>query len=112
MKTNKINTLTSGFSNPAEDYVTRRLSLDDVIVDNPIATYFFKYKGLNVFNIKYDDVLVVDKSVDPTKENLVVATGKSLFEHMNGETIFHVVKFKDIKDFDLWGTIVCVTQEK
>lgn len=107
-----INTLTSGFSNPAEDYVTTRLSLDDVEVKNPIATYYFRYHGETKFGINYNDILVVDKSVDPSKKDLVVATGKSLFENMNGETIFHIVQFKDIKKFNLWGAIICVVKQK
>ena len=93
-----INTLTSGFSNPAEDYVTTRLTLDNV--KNPIATYFFKYDGEKIFNINHNDILVVDRSVDPKLSDLVVATNDK----------FYIVKYKDINDLDYWGTIICVTK--
>ena len=99
---NMINTLTSGFSNPAEDYVSKRLSLDDLVVKTPLATYFFRYQGKGIFDIKYNDILVVDRSVKPTEGDLVVATDND----------FHIIKYRNIGDLNYWGTIVCVVKEK
>ncbi|MFV2015499.1 MAG: S24 family peptidase [Candidatus Heimdallarchaeota archaeon] len=97
-----INTLTSGFSNPAEDYVSTRLSLDDLIVKTPLATYFFRYQGISVFDIVTNDILVVDRSIEPKDNVLVIATNHN----------FNIVKFKNINQLEYWGTIICIVKEK
>lgn len=97
-----MNTLTSGFSNPAEDYVTERLTIEENVIQNPLSTFFFTYRGRDIFNIKFDDILAVDRSIEPEAEDLVVATNDK----------FNIIKYKDIQDHEYWGKIIWVGKRK
>lgn len=75
-----IRSATTGFASPAESYVDKRLDLNDLIMKNVYSTFFFRYQGPSVFGVQQDDILVIDKSEDPVKGNLVVLTDKTYFK--------------------------------
>lgn len=86
-----INTLTTGFSSPAESYVDKRLDLNDLIVQDICSTFYFKYSGPNVFGASQGDTIVVDKSQKPIKGDLVILTDKTFFklrEYNNQENLW------------------------
>jgi hypothetical protein len=57
----RVKTRTTGFSSPATDYATNRLSLDGII-ENPYFTFYFRVgKAINFPRIKHGDILVVDR---------------------------------------------------
>jgi DNA polymerase V len=68
-------TLAAGFPSPADDYVERRLDLNDYCVDRPEATFFFRVKGLSMIGagIFEGDILVVDRSITAASGKVVVA---------------------------------------
>lgn len=70
-----VNKVSAGFPSPAADYVEARLSADDYLVDNPISTYFVRVKGDSMINagINDGDVLVVDRSVEPSIGQIILA---------------------------------------
>lgn len=74
-----IKTQTSGFASPAETYVSKRLDLNDLLVNDVYTTFYFRYSGPKVFGVKQGDVIVVDRSETPTEGDLVVLTEKSYF---------------------------------
>ncbi len=57
----------TGFPSPADDYKKANLSLDDLLIQHPTATYFLRMKGNAMLHagIHDEDVLVVDRSVFP-----------------------------------------------
>lgn len=75
-----IKTQTTGFASPAETYVDKRLDLNDLIVRDLYSTYYFKYSGPNVFDVKQGDVIVVDRSEVPNDGDLVILTDKTFFK--------------------------------
>ena len=80
MKELSIKTQTTGFASPAETYVDKRLDLNDLIVRDLYSTYYFKYSGPNVFDVKQGDVIVVDRSEVPNDGDLVILTDKTFFK--------------------------------
>lgn len=74
-----IKTKTSGFASPAEVYVTKRLDLHELIVEDIFTTFYFRYSGPSVLNIIEGDVLVIDKSKPVIKGDLVVLTSGGSF---------------------------------
>lgn len=96
-----IKSQTTGFSSPAESYVDKRLDLNDLIVKDVYTTFYFRYSGPNVFDIKQDDVLVVDRAEHPEEGDLVVLTDKNHFK---------------VREFDgqdnLWGKITWILKHK
>ena len=56
-------------------HIEARLSADDMLVKNPMATYFVRVKGDSMLNagIIDGDVVVVDRSLEPSIGHIVLA---------------------------------------
>lgn len=65
----------AGFPSPADDYLEERLSLDKYIIKNPSSTFFLKVEGLSMKDagIYPDDILVVDRSLEPQPGDVIIA---------------------------------------
>jgi DNA polymerase V len=65
---------TSGFPNPVEDYMYSPLHLDKILVKNPAATFYARVEGnnMNSEGIYHGDLLIIDKSLKPYDNCLVV----------------------------------------
>ena len=68
-------TLSAGFPSPATDHDDRRLDINDYLVRNPVATFFFPVEGRSMegAEIFAGDILVVDRSITPRHGHIVVA---------------------------------------
>lgn len=64
-----------GFPSPAEDFQDGSLDLNNLLVRNPPATFFYRAQGWSMVQagICSGDVLVVDRSVQPRDGDLVIA---------------------------------------
>ncbi|PLX89200.1 MAG: UV protection and mutation protein [Desulfuromonas sp.] len=65
----------AGFPSPASDYCEQHLDLNDLCITNPPATYFVQVEGdsMTGAGIFPGDILVVDRSIDATHGDIVVA---------------------------------------
>lgn len=65
----------AGFPAPGDDLVEQPLDLNDLLVENPTATFFVRVSGdsMEGARIFSGDILVVDRSVDPKAGHIVVA---------------------------------------
>lgn len=75
------NPVAAGFPSPAEDYIEATLSLDELCIRHPTATYLLRaggdsMQGAGIFD---GDVLVVDRSIEPRPGMIVVATVRGDF---------------------------------
>ena len=93
----KISTQTTGFSSPARDYVDKRLDLNELMVKNIHSTFYFLWQGEDKLGLKKGDYLLIDKSVEPKEDSLVVYTN---------EDKLGVDHFMNINPEKLWGTIL------
>ena len=109
----------AGFPSPSDDYPTR-LDLNRQLIKNPDATYMVKVWGDSMENvgIHSGDVLIVDRSITPTDNKIVVAclNGELYVKRirkMNDE-IFLLPendKYKPMcitpdQDLEIWGVVV------
>jgi DNA polymerase V len=64
-----------GFPSPADDYLHRRLDLNERLVPHPISTFFIEVKGNAMAGEKiFDgDTLVVDRAADIRAGHIVIA---------------------------------------
>ncbi|WP_253384515.1 translesion error-prone DNA polymerase V autoproteolytic subunit [unidentified bacterial endosymbiont] len=64
-----------GFPSPAQDYVERRIDLNELMVQHPSATYFVKSSGdsMSEAGIGEGDLLVVDSSRKAEHGSIVIA---------------------------------------
>ena len=67
--------VSAGFPSPAEDYIEGRLDLNELMIDHPAATFFVRVAGDSMIGagIHHDDILVVDRSLDPVHGKVVIA---------------------------------------
>ncbi|HHQ4053622.1 TPA: translesion error-prone DNA polymerase V autoproteolytic subunit [Citrobacter freundii] len=64
-----------GFPSPAQDYVEKRIDLNELLVQHPSATYFVKSSGDSMIGagISSGDLLIVDSSRKATHGDIVIA---------------------------------------
>lgn len=107
--------VSAGFPSPAADHVQSRLSADDYLVANPIATYFVKVKGDSMIEAGiYDgDVLVVDRSTEPSIGQIILAEvdGEFTVKYLGKEELipanakYKPIKFADAETIALIGVV-------
>lgn len=52
----------------------RRLDLNDLLVGDPYATFFFRWAGPDTGPVRSGDTLVVDRSAQPAEGDLVLVS--------------------------------------
>lgn len=65
-----------GFPSPAEDFEDDGIDLNELLVRNPAATYYYRAQGWSMLHagICDGDILIVDRSVTPVDGDVVIAT--------------------------------------
>jgi DNA polymerase V len=84
--------VSAGFPSPADDHLDKHLDLNEMLIKHPAATFLVRVAGdsMTGAGINHDDILVVDRSVEPANGKVVIAvlngelTVKRLFR--NGES--------------------------
>lgn len=109
----------AGFPSPADDYIDKKLDLNEYLVAHPTATFFVKVKGDSMINagIFSDDILIVDRSLEPRNNKIVVAildgeftvkrikkTRNKLFLLSENESYSPIEILPDM-DFEIWGVV-------
>ncbi|MEA3357077.1 MAG: translesion error-prone DNA polymerase V autoproteolytic subunit [Patescibacteria group bacterium] len=117
-----LSPVSAGFPSPATDYVEKNLDLNQHLVKNPAATFLVRADGESMLHasINPDDILVVDRSLTPKNDSVIVACldGDFTVKHfrkINGkvELLPDNPKFPKITvsqdtDFEIWGVVTHV----
>jgi DNA polymerase V len=112
----------AGFPSPADDYIDKKLDLNEFLVRHPAATFFVRVTGDSMIDagIHSGDVLIVDRALEPDDNRIVIAA-------LNGElTVKRIIKecgrlylmpenihFSPIEvtsemQLDIWGVVTSV----
>ncbi|MFD1062759.1 S24 family peptidase [Winogradskyella litorisediminis] len=93
----------TGFSSPATHYTEPRIDLNDVLVENQSATFFVRVidEAYEEFNIFEKDVLIIDKSLTPKDNQLIVVIQDDAFKIIRFSKTLNI-------EFQLWGVITYV----
>lgn len=69
-----LSPVSAGFPSPAEDYIERSLDLNQHLIKHPAATFYVKVQGdsMKDANLNDGDILIVDRSLEPKNNNIVV----------------------------------------
>ncbi|MBP3450340.1 MAG: hypothetical protein J6K22_07755 [Spirochaetaceae bacterium] len=72
----------TGFPSPAQGYEEKSLNFNSLIIKNPASTFTLRYegKGIESHAVRKGDLLVIDCSVVPTKNSLVIIRTYDGFE--------------------------------
>ncbi len=112
----------AGFPSPADDYIESKLDLNHYLVKHPAATFFVRVEGDSMIGagIHPDDILVVDRSVKPTDDKIVIAvvngelTVKRLRIMPNYVVLqpendrFSPIRVTEEMNFSIWGVVTSV----
>lgn len=65
----------AGFPSPAENEIEGELDLNELLIKHPTATFFLRVAGSSMIKagIHHNDILVVDRSIEPTHGKIVIA---------------------------------------
>jgi DNA polymerase V len=110
----------TGFGAAADDFMERGIDLNEQLIRNKPATYFFRMKGdaMQEAGIFDNDILIVDRSVKATNGKIIVAilNGELLVRrfHKNFSSAFLIpentryktINLSEFTDFTVWGTVV------
>lgn len=82
----------AGVPNPIESDSCVEIDLNEYLVDHPASTFFAKVRGLNMVQqgIRDGDILVVDTSIEPVDQKIVLVTINGsltvkIFREIDGE---------------------------
>jgi DNA polymerase V len=66
--------VSAGFPSPAADFMETNIDLNKELSENPLATFYIKVKGNSMIDagINDKDVLVVDRSLEPQNNKIVI----------------------------------------
>jgi DNA polymerase V len=110
----------AGFPSPAEDYVDRKLDLNEHLIQHPAATFFIRVDGDSMIEagIHSGDLLIVDRKLEPGDQSVVVAslhgelTVKRL-QKKNGKLYltpenpaFKPIEVDPEDEVEVWGVVV------
>lgn len=67
--------ISAGFPSPADDYVDKKLDLNELLIRNRQATFFLRVKGDSMIGagIQNGAILIVDRSIQAQDKKIVVA---------------------------------------
>lgn len=115
-------TIPAGFPSPADDYIDRRLDLNELLVRHPAATFFVRVVGDSMIGagIHSGDILVVDRALPAEHNRVVIAAingeltvkrlwkknGKVYLVAENGN--FEPIEVTSDMQFEIWGVVVHV----
>jgi len=107
----------AGFPSPCEDHAIKRIDLNEVLLLRPEASFMFRVKGDSMTDagIFDGDTLIVDRSISPSHNHIVVAivdgefTVKRLYMRagrtrlMPANANFAPIDFKDGQELRVFG---------
>ena len=115
----------AGFPSPADDYKEPPLSLNDLVIYHPIATYFARVSGDSMIGacIYPNDVVVVDRALTAANNRIVVARvgeeltikrlqiiGRKMFLKPENPS-YTSIEVKHGEDWEIWGVVTWVVHQ-
>lgn len=109
----------AGFPNPAQDYLDLCLDLNKELVTNPPATFYGRVRGDSLVeaDVREGDILIIDKSLSPVQDDLVVAFIDGDFTlkfiHIDQDIVwlmpaneqYRPIRVTAENDFLVWGVV-------
>ncbi|CAN5288673.1 hypothetical protein BH11BAC6_BH11BAC6_08190 [soil metagenome] len=112
----------NGFAAAADDYMERGIDLNEQLILNKPATFFFRMNGDAMVGagINSGDVLIVDRSIKAANGKIaVLAVNGDLMvrriqHHFNGVSLqadnprYANIELTEFADMNAWGVVTCV----
>ena len=100
----------------------KKLDLNSLVIKNESATFFVKVDGTSMedANIFKDDILVVDRSINPSNGKIIIAilNGEFLVKRLKiiknkfylfaENPKFNPIEISKEEDFEIWGVVTYI----
>ena len=112
----------TGFGAAADDYMDRGIDLNEQLIINKPATFFFRMTGdaMTGAGINHDDVLIVDRSIKASQGKIIVAVidgelvvrrlqlsfNKMILAPENKN--YAPLEIGEYTRYNAWGVVTCV----
>lgn len=112
----------AGFPSPADDYMDKKLDLNEYLIQHPAATFFVRVKGESMIQagIHSGDILIVDRAIEPDDGKVVIAAidgeltvkrilkrdGKLYLAAENPD--YNLIEVSPEQSFMIWGVVTYV----
>lgn len=117
--------VSAGFPSPALDFMENRIDLNVALSENPLATFFIRVEGNSMTDagIENQDVLVVDRSIEPSNKKIAVCfidgefTVKRIKLEKDGLWLmpenknYEPIKVDENNHFLIWGIVTYVIKK-
>ncbi|MCW8037964.1 LexA family protein [Acinetobacter entericus] len=117
-----IERVQAGFPSPAQDYIDKKLDLNEHLIHNINATFMVRVNSLSMINIGLDinDELIVDRSLEAKHRDIVIAlvdndfTVKRLMIDGDNRWLktenpdFQDIHLEDGQEMVIWGVVTRV----
>jgi len=117
--------ISAGSPHPASSTIDQHIDLNEFLIKNPTASFFVRVEGKSMVNagIHPGDILIVDKSIDPLPNNIVIAVvdGEFLVKRLItecGERIlvgdspdYGRIELRKGSQVELWGVVTWVVSK-
>lgn len=114
-----LSAVRAGFPSPAEDYIEKKLDINELVVQHPAATFFVRVEGDSMVDagIRSGDILVVDRSMEAKSGKIVVAVVNGEFTvkrlKMDSKGVFLLpenpryppIKVEEGSECSVWGVV-------
>lgn len=115
-----IGGIVAGFPSPAEDFLGEKIDLNKELIKNPPSTFCGRIKGdsMRDAGIENGNLLIVDKSIEPTNGKIAVCLldGEFTIKRIKIEkeciylvpanSDFNPIKVTSQNDFIIWGIVL------
>ena len=112
----------TGFGAAADDYMERGIDLNEQLILNKPATFFFRMNGdaMTGAGIQSGDVLIVDRSIKAANGKIVVAAingdlvvrrYQQTFNHLTlvaENSRYTSIELTEFTEYNAWGVVTCV----
>jgi DNA polymerase V len=116
------NGISAGFPSPALDFVDLSIDLNKYLIKHPSATFYGRVKGDSLKNagIHHGDLLIIDRSVEPTNGKIAVCyldgeftakrikTAQDMLWLVPENEQYQPIKVTKENDFVIWGVVTHV----
>jgi DNA polymerase V len=117
--------ISAGFPSPATDFLDTAIDLNKYLIKNPSTTFiaFTDGNSLTGAGINDKDLLIIDKSLEPTDGKIAICVVDGEFTAKRIKVVnkeiwlmpendkFKPIKIKEYNDFEIWGIVTYSIQK-
>ena len=115
----------AGFPAAADEHIDDRIDLNEYLIQRPEATFLVRATGNSMIGagIYPDDILVVDRSIEPKNGKVVIAAingeltvkrilkNKNIIQLLPENSEFEPITIHDTDDIHIWGVVTNVVHK-